>query len=410
MVVPIGLESLALKELQEWTAILATEWGSAAFLIKVELVKGGVEFRVGREVGWVLNHVLKLPSRILERIAQFTTREKNVFQTEMQKVSWREWFPLGIAHWEIAASESKMNNEKHLLEWIETHLRGKAYSANEQQGWVAYLRVHNNQFTLSRDLSGEHLHFRGYRKNQGEAPLRENFAAALWGLLLQYRSPHDLQESVVIDPFVGSGTLLFEGLLWNRFVKTRSFPADALIESSQKQRLLRIEANLIKWAWSMRGVDIDSGVLAKARENLKEMALSPKEKIELEFICENSCDSSSDNRAPSWLPVGKPVILISNPPYGGQGRLRSKDPWGKIWEGALKRYSPELAIGIGPEREVKKGMRLGVWECSEVIRFLNGGLRVATSVWIRKEGSKKDGSKKEGAKSDHGGNGEPKVR
>lgn len=375
LVVPIGLEALAEQELVDWLAVLAQEYNEKAYLVQSQLVKGGIEFRLHRAVAPLLNHCLKIPSRILERIGSFETRDKKIFAAEMLKVNWKDAFPRGISKWEIAASESKLNNEKHLRVWIEENLQGTRYRSDELHGTAAYLRVHNNQFTLSRDLSGVHLHFRGYRQKQGEAPLRENLAAALWSILFKHLDPMVLAESVIVDPFVGSGTLLIEGWLWNRFIKTRSFAADHWLDSGVKKDFSRVEALLQSWNWRMVGVDTDAEVLKKAEINMAAVSMEG-----VQLIQENSCAPGR----PDWLMDTMKTVLISNPPYGGRGRLESKDSWRGLWGQALLRYNPEVALGLGPEKDVKLMDRLHQWECVDVVRFLNGGIRVAASVWKQK--------------------------
>ncbi len=70
------------------------------------------------------------------------------------------------------------------------------------------LRLHRGRATLSVDLSGEPLHRRGWRRGQGEAPLKENLACAM---LLRGRWPDIyMQGGALVDPMCGSGTLLIE--------------------------------------------------------------------------------------------------------------------------------------------------------------------------------------------------------
>ena len=63
---------------------------------------------------------------------------------------------------------------------------------------------------LSLDLSGDSLHRRGYRLEGGEAPLKENIAAAV---LLRAGWPQIAQQGgSLIDPMCGSGTLLLDAV------------------------------------------------------------------------------------------------------------------------------------------------------------------------------------------------------
>jgi 23S rRNA (guanine2445-N2)-methyltransferase / 23S rRNA (guanine2069-N7)-methyltransferase len=64
---------------------------------------------------------------------------------------------------------------------------------------------------VSIALSGEGLHRRGYRLEGGDAPLKENLAAAI---LMRAGWPTiAAQGGSLVDPMCGSGTLLIEGAL-----------------------------------------------------------------------------------------------------------------------------------------------------------------------------------------------------
>ncbi|ALM51895.1 bifunctional 23S rRNA (guanine(2069)-N(7))-methyltransferase RlmK/23S rRNA (guanine(2445)-N(2))-methyltransferase RlmL [Halomonas huangheensis] len=71
-----------------------------------------------------------------------------------------------------------------------------------------YAHLHRGRLILGIDLSGESLHRRGYRRDTGHAPLKENLAAALlvragWPEMARRNAP-------LVDPMCGSGTLLIE--------------------------------------------------------------------------------------------------------------------------------------------------------------------------------------------------------
>ncbi|RDB43394.1 bifunctional 23S rRNA (guanine(2069)-N(7))-methyltransferase RlmK/23S rRNA (guanine(2445)-N(2))-methyltransferase RlmL [Halomonas sp. DQ26W] len=74
-----------------------------------------------------------------------------------------------------------------------------------------YAHLHRGRLTLGVDLSGESLHRRGYRRDVGHAPLKENLAAAL---LLRAGWPERLRAGEhLVDPLCGAGTLLIEAAL-----------------------------------------------------------------------------------------------------------------------------------------------------------------------------------------------------
>ena len=73
------------------------------------------------------------------------------------------------------------------------------------------LVVRKGRAIVSVDLSGGPMHRRGWRVAQGEAPLKENVAAAVLargGWPARYRD-----GAALLDPMCGSGTLLIEGAL-----------------------------------------------------------------------------------------------------------------------------------------------------------------------------------------------------
>ena len=74
-----------------------------------------------------------------------------------------------------------------------------------------YAHLHRSNLTIGIDLSGESLHRRGYRRDVGHAPLKENLAAAL---LIRAGWPERAKAGEpLIDPLCGAGTLLIEAAL-----------------------------------------------------------------------------------------------------------------------------------------------------------------------------------------------------
>lgn len=78
---------------------------------------------------------------------------------------------------------------------------------NDDPDMRVMVRVFKNQVSVSIDTTGENLSHRGYRQEQGEAPLREHMAAAL---LMMTGWKKDVP---IIDPMCGSGTILIEAAL-----------------------------------------------------------------------------------------------------------------------------------------------------------------------------------------------------
>jgi len=73
------------------------------------------------------------------------------------------------------------------------------------------LRMHDRTLAVSVDLAGQAMHLRGYRREAGAAPLRENLAAALVML-----ARFDARREILVDPLAGSGTIAIEAALMGR--------------------------------------------------------------------------------------------------------------------------------------------------------------------------------------------------
>ncbi|MDI5933951.1 bifunctional 23S rRNA (guanine(2069)-N(7))-methyltransferase RlmK/23S rRNA (guanine(2445)-N(2))-methyltransferase RlmL [Halomonas kalidii] len=74
-----------------------------------------------------------------------------------------------------------------------------------------YANLHRGRLTLGVDFSGDSLHRRGYRRDVGHAPLKENLAAAL---LVRAGWPEQARQGApLVDPLCGAGTLLIEAAL-----------------------------------------------------------------------------------------------------------------------------------------------------------------------------------------------------
>lgn len=74
-----------------------------------------------------------------------------------------------------------------------------------------HVRLERGEATISIDLSGQSLHQRGYRLQQGAAPLKENLAAAI---LIRAGWPKIAAEGgALVDPMCGVGTLVIEGAM-----------------------------------------------------------------------------------------------------------------------------------------------------------------------------------------------------
>ncbi len=178
------------------------------------------------------------------------------------------------------------------------------------------VRLAKNRVSIALDLSGESLHRRGYRRGQGEAPLKENLAAAI---LLRAGWPAlAAQDAPLVDPMCGSGTLLIEALWMAGDVAPallrESFGFErwrghepALWAAIREQAMARREAGLAGSGVQVIGMDQDPNIVALAKRNLAAAGVGERAQVHCESVSRMSLDD--DLRARRGL-------MICNPPYG----------------------------------------------------------------------------------------------
>jgi putative N6-adenine-specific DNA methylase len=160
-----------------------------------------------------------------------------------------------------------------------------------------------DRVTLSVDTSGAGLHKRGYREEKGEAPLRENLAAAM--VLLSKWGPH----RIFADPLCGSGTIAIEAAMVGLNMAPglrRSFASEQwpfIGGRVWEDQRAHAQAVIRKAPMTILASDISQSVFRKARDNAERAGVA-------EYI--------DFQRRPveEFSSRGKYGCLITNPPYG----------------------------------------------------------------------------------------------
>ena len=157
--------------------------------------------------------------------------------------------------------------------------------------------------TVYLDTSGAGLHKRGYRKNSNAAPIKETLAAGIIDLA------RVRPDTIVCDPFCGSGTLIIEAALKALKIPVgirRKFAAenwDCINPEIWREERARAFENIDKTAkFHAIGADIDDAAVALTLDNAKKAGILSRIKIEQADI--------SKFRQPENSTV------ICNPPYG----------------------------------------------------------------------------------------------
>lgn len=175
------------------------------------------------------------------------------------------------------------------------------------------------------DTSGHGLHKRGYRIEQGEAPLKETLAAAL--ILLTNWT----YERPFVDPFCGSGTIPIEAALIGQNIApgfNREFISELWEWMPNKVwEEVRIEAeDLAKYdrELSIYGFDIDHNMINIANKNAMEAGLS-------------GVINFKQMQVTDFRTTDQYGVIVGNPPYGE--RLGEKEKVEQMYREMGKTFS-----------------------------------------------------------------------
>lgn len=287
---------------------------------------GGIEIECESHLGFQINLFSKLANRVLWRIHHFEARYFDQFEKELKKFDLKKYIGEQKFNLHIESSKSRLFHESNLEESAHKILKNSVTKADDSL-LSLYVRIFKDNVILSLDTSGKHLHKRGYRKDQGEAPMRETLAAKMYNFLLknaqdgqvQY-SPQD-PKTTVLDPFCGAGTLVFEAAsffqpnLVTKFDFERFTQLPGLLKSDSWKKNFKI-ANATKNKFC--GIELDPKTFEKLKSNqtfFKEYFPLVDNDFTLVQGDSKTCDLSSL--------AGQNVIVIANPPYGE--RLKNTD-------------------------------------------------------------------------------------
>jgi putative N6-adenine-specific DNA methylase len=205
-VCPSGLEEILLAELQNQPGISEASAG-----------RGGVWFRAEASAIARANLWCRIPTRILLAVEQFRLRRAEDLLEAAGRVPWELYFgpdqtfrvdvnqarrPL----FDLAPNFAVLKIKDGVCDRFRERTGRRPSIETQIPDQRLWLFIDGEKATLSMDTSGEPLFKRGWRMAKGQAPLRENLAAALVAVA-------DWQpDTPLLDPFCGSGTLLLEAL------------------------------------------------------------------------------------------------------------------------------------------------------------------------------------------------------
>ncbi len=303
-----GLEELLKTEL----ATLGAE--------DLSIAQGGVHFRASPRTMYECLMWSRLASRILLPLNEFDVYSDLDLYLAVQSIDWPSVFTVDktfAVHFngtndEIRNSQyGALKVKDAIVDSFTRKIDARPDVAKQQPDIRINVYLNKERASLAIDLSGDSLHIRGYRELAGQAPLKENLAAAI-----VQRSGWQ-KDTPMVDPMCGSGTLLIEAAMmaadcapglhrthWG--FEAWSSHDSALWESVKAEARERANAGVVSATARFFGSDTDKRVLDMARANARRAGVD-------KLITFQQKDAT---KLENPLPEGPKGTIISNPPYG----------------------------------------------------------------------------------------------
>lgn len=360
--------------------LLAQECAVAG-ITELTMVTGGIEFQAEIAQAYHLCLWSRLASRVLLRLSDFEADDYDDLYAAVKAIDWSQHMDASscfaidcfTAHTEINNSHFATLRIKDAVVDQFTENAGVRPDVERDTPDIRInVYLGKQQAAIYLDLSGQPLHIRGYRQVGGEAPLKENLAAAI---LLRCKWPAlAAQQKTLYDPMCGSASLLIEaayialnrapGIMrhyygfygWKQH--SRELWQSILDQAEAGELALDTLPTFI-------GCDVSASTITQAEKNIRAAGL--KNQIELRVV--DSLQTSPE------LPPGTGLVL-TNPPYGKRlGDVRElKSLYYRLghmlkhefagWEAAVFTAEDELAKTIGLRAHHKNTLYNGALKCT----------------------------------------------
>ena len=388
-VCPSGLEPALLAELQALEGVSEAEAG-----------RGGVSFRGSAEALARANLWCRIPTRILLLLDQVRLRGPDDLLEAARRIAWEKILSPNQTirvdvnqgrqpSFALALNLAGLKVKDGLCDRLREHSGERPSVDTRAPDIRVWVFIDSDKATISVDTSGEPLFKRGWRIAKGEAPLRENLAAALMTMT------HWTTQDPLLDPMCGSGTLLIEAVgqhaglapgfhpsMPRRF-SCEHFAPGSVFSGVNFLALRQACARAWQQASShtlprVIGRDQDARLIQVARENAAR-ALPPALCAQIQWETADFFNAA----APAPGPEGQ-GLLVCNPPYGKRLEMHVSDPTQddaprRMSEVLKRQYSGYTAWLLSDDLKLDSAMRL---KASRRVPVFNGDLECR---WMRFE-------------------------
>ena len=277
----------------------------------IQVTDGRIAFQGGAELIAAANLNLRTAERVLLQLARYKATTFDELFDGCYQIPWEELLPADAAFPVKGSSLSSQLSSVPACQSIlkkavvKRLLAGHRVTALPESGDAYKIRfaLRKDEVEIYLDTSGDGLHKRGYRKRATLAPIKETLAAAIADLGRVRR------DSLVQDPFCGSGTLVIEAAqkalnlapgLGRHFAAEHFAFLPAGIWAQQREKA-RGEARPDA-AFEGVGYDIDPAAVALASANARRAGGGGR--------CRFAVADIKD-----FTPAASATVL-TNPPYG----------------------------------------------------------------------------------------------
>ena len=330
-----------------------------------------------------INYAARTALKVLVPIEEFKAYNESKYYDKLFKFEWDEFMDVN----QTFAIDSTVNSERFshsqfmtfkmkdaIVDYFQNKYGKRPSIETKSPDIKFHLHIDRELVTISLDSSGDALFKRGYRKEQGEAPINEVLASGMLQL-----AGWDGKGNF-LDPMCGSGTLLIEAAMIaldlpaQTFRKRFGFQNWKNYDADLFSKIKEVRINRVKeFTGKIVGYDIDGRMLNAAEANI--------ESAEMEDIIEVRRQNFFDSKKDLF-----PLLMVFNPPYDERISINDDDFYKKIGDTFKTHYPNTLAWLISSDLEAVKKIGL---RPSRKIKLFNGKLETRFLQYEMYEGTKK---------------------
>jgi len=349
----------------------------------VQQVNRAVIFEGNNYLLYKVNYCVRSAMSVLMQFSEFRIRSVDDLYKSSFKINWSDYLDPDLTFSIVPVVSSPMFShtgypglilKDAVADWFRQKTGKRPSVDTKDPDIVLNLHISNDQVTISLDSSVIPLYKRGYRKEQGSAPINEILAAGIV-LISGWKG-----ETSFLDPMCGSGTIPIEAAMIashippGRFRKFYGFQRwkdynENLFAQVKKES----EAKAINPGIKISGSDISDAAVLIAVANVESAGLSD--------IISISRDDFKDVRT-----LDSEGVIILNPPYGE--RIKTTDDLYSMIGTSLKHNFPGYTAWlITSDKESLKQVAL---KPAIKTTLFNGALECILVKYEMYQGSKKN--------------------